>query len=260
MSDSLRYFLEVARTGSITEASERLHIAASAISRQIARLELEAGVRLFDRHPRGMVLTEAGEVLANHARRSVLDEEDVLRQLHDVQEAGRSLIRVACSEGFAQHFMPEEMARFRKARPGTRFQLDVLDPALATQRVADGTCDVAVTFSMAPETGIRVEHSHQEPVVVLVPQGHPLSARNSIALADLGPYPLALMDEGTTIRSLFDVCCSVEGLAFEPVLVSRHLDSAQRPDPAGRCRDADWPAQRPPAHPRWSGRDLVDQS
>ncbi|WP_456695389.1 LysR family transcriptional regulator [Aeromicrobium sp. P5_D10] len=220
MSDSLRYFLEVARTGSITEASERLHIAGSAISRQIARLEHGAGVRLFDRHPRGMVLTEAGQVLADHARRSLLDEDDVLRQLHIIDQSDRSVIRLACSEGFAQHLLPEEMARFRQRHPGVRFHLDVVDPAVATQLVVDGSRDIAVTFSMAPESGVRVEHSHQEPIVALMAEGHPLSTRDGVSLADLGEHPLALMAEGTTIRTLFDVCCSVEGLTFDPVLVS----------------------------------------
>src|SRR5690349_14634870 len=55
VSDSVRYFLEVARTGSIAGASENLHIAASSISRHVTRLEQSAGTRLFDRHPRGMI-------------------------------------------------------------------------------------------------------------------------------------------------------------------------------------------------------------
>ena len=67
---TLRYFLAVAQSGSLTEASARLHVAASALSRQIAGLEAQLGTPLFERHPRGMVLTAAGEILAVHARRT----------------------------------------------------------------------------------------------------------------------------------------------------------------------------------------------
>ena len=67
---ALRYFLEVAQVGSLTEASVRLHVATSAISRQISGLEQTLGTPLFERQPRGMVLTAAGEILAVHARRS----------------------------------------------------------------------------------------------------------------------------------------------------------------------------------------------
>ena len=66
---ALRYFSEVAHSGSLTEASSRLHIAASALSRQIAALESQIGSPLFERHPRGMVLSAAGEILLQHVRR-----------------------------------------------------------------------------------------------------------------------------------------------------------------------------------------------
>ena len=66
---ALRYFLEVARTGSITEASAQLNVSGSAISRQISRLETELAVELFERRPRGMVLSPAGELLVKHIRR-----------------------------------------------------------------------------------------------------------------------------------------------------------------------------------------------
>ena len=69
-SAALKYFLEVARAGSIAEASQRLNIAPSAISRQISKLEAEIGVALFERRARGMNLSAAGELLAAHARRS----------------------------------------------------------------------------------------------------------------------------------------------------------------------------------------------
>ena len=76
-TNALRYFLEVARTGSLSKASERLFVAVSALSRQIAKLEDEIGTPLFERRPRGMVLSEAGRLLAAHARRSLLETERV---------------------------------------------------------------------------------------------------------------------------------------------------------------------------------------
>ncbi|WP_046240845.1 LysR family transcriptional regulator, partial [Delftia tsuruhatensis] len=78
---ALRYFHEVAQCGSLTEASARLHVAASAISRQIAALEGLLGTPLFERHPRGMVLNAAGEILADHVRRAGLDAERALGEI-----------------------------------------------------------------------------------------------------------------------------------------------------------------------------------
>lgn len=220
VSDSLRYFVEVARTGSIAEASESLHIAASAISRHIARLEQETGTRLFDRHPRGMVPTEAGRLLADHARRTLLEESDLLERIRDLHESGRALVTVACTEGFVEDFVPAEIARFREHFPAARVHLTVTDPAAATEAVATGTADVALTFSLAPAFGVHVAFSSAEPIVALVPDGHPLGDRDSISLADLREHPLALMDGGSTLRELVDIGCAAEGLHLGPVLTS----------------------------------------
>ncbi|MER5392346.1 LysR family transcriptional regulator [Saccharopolyspora sp. NPDC002686] len=219
---SLRYFAEVARTGSIREASERLHVATSAISRQVAKLEHEAGVPLFERQPRGMVLTAAGEVLAAYARRRMREEEQVLDEMRELHAGQRRTVEVASSEGFAQDVLPEAMASFRAQHPGVRFRLHVTTPAAATRQVVEGVADLAVTFSTAPEQGIRVEHSERHEIRALVRADHPLAERAEAELADLLPYPLALMEEGTTLRQLFDICCSMEGLQFDPVFVSNH--------------------------------------
>ncbi|WP_163017716.1 LysR family transcriptional regulator, partial [Pseudomonas viridiflava] len=72
-STALRYFLEVARCGSISEASTRLNVASSAVSRQISKLERELDAVLFERQARGMVLSEAGTRLAAYARKSQLE-------------------------------------------------------------------------------------------------------------------------------------------------------------------------------------------
>ncbi|WP_433177838.1 LysR family transcriptional regulator [Actinoallomurus sp. CA-150999] len=218
----LRYFLEVARTGSISQASEQLHVAASAISRQIAKLEHDLGVPLFERRPRGMVLSEAGEVPAAYARRSRLESEQVIEEIRGLSALRHSVIRLASSEGFARDLLPEAIVAFRESYPGVRFRLRVETPSAATDAVREGTADLAVTYALAPEPDVKVEYSAAQPIHALVPAGHPLTERTEVRLADLLPYPLALMEKGTTIRQLFDICVSLEGLRFEPAFVSNY--------------------------------------
>lgn len=218
-SPALEYFLEVVRTGSVNEASRRLLVAGSAISRQIGKLEQEIGVPLFERRPRGMVPSEAGALLAAYARRAALETDQVLA---DIRGRGRlgTVVRVATSHGIAQEFLPLAMASFRKDHPGTTFQLPVVTPSQATQMVQDGTADLAMTFSLAPIPDVRVIHAQRAPIQALVRSDHPLADRNEIHLHDLLPYPVVLMEEGATSRRLFDLCCAIEGLSFEPLLVS----------------------------------------
>ncbi len=103
---ALRYFHEVAQCGSLTEASARLHVAASAISRQIAALEGLLGTPLFERHPRGMVLNAAGEILADHVRRAGLDAERALGEIEALQGLRSGRVRIASSDAFANEFLP----------------------------------------------------------------------------------------------------------------------------------------------------------
>ncbi|MEM5446638.1 LysR substrate-binding domain-containing protein [Paraburkholderia guartelaensis] len=225
---ALRYFLEVARSGSLSKASERLYVAVSALSRQIARLEEELGTPLFERRPRGMVLSEAGRMLAEHARRSLLETERVVGEIRGLSEGGRATIRVASSEGLAPDFLPQVFAHFLRSHPQTHFQLDVSAPSVATQRVREGTADIALCFSVAPEKEIAVHCSQRAPIFALMRRDHPLAARESLSLRDLIPWPVAMNSQGVTIRQLLDIACSLEGLIFEPVFVSNYHVALQR--------------------------------
>ena len=217
-SVALRYFLAVANTGSLSEASEQLHVTISAISRQIAKLEEEVGYPLFERQPRGMALSKAGELLAAHVRRTLLEGEQVLDEIKALASFDRSTIRIASSEAFARDMLPHVIAGFLEKSPGTRFELTVAAPQDVTLRVRNGDADIGLTFSVARDPEIRVEYARSAPIYALMKRSHELAARSNVSLADLQPFPIALLDRSTTIRQMFDVTSSLEGLLFEPVL------------------------------------------
>ena len=225
---ALRYFVEVARTGSISDASARLNVAVSAISRQVARLESELGAALFERRPRGMMLSEAGERLLAYAQRSLLEAEHVMKEIGGLESLHGSMIKVASSEGFAADFLPGAMAGFRSQYPGIGFTLSVMSPGEATRRVREGDVDLALTFSLAPEKGVKVEHTERAPVLALLRADHPLAARAKVSLADLQRYPLVLPEPGTTIRQLIDITCALEGILLEPDLTSNNSGAMYR--------------------------------
>jgi DNA-binding transcriptional LysR family regulator len=103
---AVRYFLEVVRRGSITEAAVTLNVASSAISRQIARLEAELDTPLFERVSRGMRPNAAGELLAAHALRMQLEAERIGNELAALKGLRRGEVKLACTEGFALEFVP----------------------------------------------------------------------------------------------------------------------------------------------------------
>lgn len=227
-STVLRYFYQVGRTGSLTAAAERLHVAVSAVSRQISKLEEETGVPLFERRARGMVLTQAGEVLMSYARRNLLELEQVLAEVKGINAVGQSLVTVASSEGFAWDLLPNVMAQFRQQYPGMQFKLNVVGANHASRMVADGEADISITYSLAPVEGLSVSYREAAPIFALMRRDHPLAQRRLLALGDLQPYPLALPEESSTVRQLFDIACGMRGLLFAPAFTSHSLGAVYR--------------------------------
>ena len=213
---ALRYFVEVAQAGSLSGASERLHVAVSAISRQIAKLEEEAGAPLFERAARGMVLSEAGRLLLAHARRTLLESDSVLQEIAALKGMARNEIRMAAVEGVARIFLPSAMARFRRDWPDVRFDLHVGTPADVARRVAEGSVELGMTFNVERLSGVSVRYSRRAPVHAVMAAGHPLAGRKSVSLQELGRYPLALTGPGTTTRHLFEMGCLLESVQLEP--------------------------------------------
>ena len=219
---TLRYFLEVAQSGSLTEASARLHVAASALSRQIAGLEAQLGTPLFERHPRGMVLTAAGEILAVHARRSVLDAERALGEIGALQGLRAGQVRLATSDAFANELVPRLCVEFQRTHTGIQFSVIALPTAQVPDAVRSGAADIGLCFSRSPHKDIEVAYRQTAPVLALVPPGHPLAGAGSVTLAQMAAYPLALPPAETTVRQMIDIVCSRQGLQLSAVLISNH--------------------------------------
>jgi DNA-binding transcriptional LysR family regulator len=215
---ALRYFLAAYETGSVNAAARRLFVAGSAISRQVARLEKEVGAPLFDRLPTGVVPTEAGHAFAGFARRVIQDAGQLVDEIHERRGAD-TLISLAASSGVGHEFLPRVAADYRGVHPGVRFELHVTDPIAATHLVRDGGADVAVTFNIAIERGVRIVYSTPAPLRAVVRPGHELAGRTSVSLAELLPYPLVLNPLRTTNRQLVDVLSTAQGTPIEPVLV-----------------------------------------
>lgn len=218
----LRYFVEVARAGSLAAASENLHVAISAISRQITKLEQEVGTALFERTARGMVLTESGELLAQHARRALMDGEAVINEISEAHALGKGIVRVGCTEGFTRYFLPGVLAAYYAEHPRTRFVLKSGTPAQVENWVTLGEVDLGVAFSTSTSTALNVEYSTNAPVCALLRSSHPLAQKDVLSLDDLLAYPVAILERGTTVRQLLDWCCSAREKLLEPLLTSNN--------------------------------------
>lgn len=217
---SLKYFHAVAKTGSLSAASEEMHVAVSAISRQIAQLEEKLQLTLFERKARGMALTPAGDILYTYALRNTLEFKNVMSEMKGISNIQQQSIALACPEGMAWDFLPHIIAQFRLEYPSARFSLQVVDSSRATQLVRDGSVDAAFTFNLQPEQGVEVSLQVPSPVVALLSKKHPLASQQEISIRDLTEYPIATSEPGTTLSYLFEIACHIEGVQVIPALSS----------------------------------------
>lgn len=223
-SSEIRYFLAVANTGSLSAASQQLFVAVSAISRQIQRLEAEVGAPLFDRHARGMVLNDAGKIFENHVRRSLMDMEHALAEIKGLKAVRKTALRLACTDGMAFSLLPTLCSQFRQLHPSVSFNLRVSSALDVAEILRQGECDVAFQFSLHPERGVDVIASYPAPVLIVMHQSHPLAAR-PFRLQDLLAFPVALPDQGTTVRQLFDLSCQMSGTFIEPAMTCNNFST-----------------------------------
>ncbi|WP_417583571.1 LysR family transcriptional regulator [Nitrincola sp.] len=225
IDSALRYFIEVVRQGSINKASQQLHVAPSAVSRQISRLEAELGCQLFERHISGMKLSPSGELLATYARKARLEATRVIDEITGLEGIQKGTVRIASIEGLASYLLPHVIGQFREKYSAIHFELIVCSSSEVTQRVREGLSDIGLTISPPPEKHIKIEKRIMAPIFAVMSIAHPLASKSQVSLSQLSHYPLALATDNTTIRQLFDVSCSRQGLLIEPVLISNHLNA-----------------------------------
>ncbi|MER6544765.1 LysR family transcriptional regulator [Streptomyces sp. NPDC001250] len=207
----LSYFVAVAEELHFGRAAERLHIVQSAVSQQIQRLERELGAELFDRSPRRVRLTGAGERLLPEAR-AVLAAAERAR----AAVAAPAGLRLGTSTGLGAH-LDRVLAAFAERAPQVPVELVSLPAGERLARVAAGRLDAAFVRAAEPPAGVRVVPLWSDPLVAALPATHRLAGRDEIDLADLAGLPLALAPRRVNPALVDLVVGACHAAGFEPV-------------------------------------------
>ncbi|MFJ3757965.1 LysR substrate-binding domain-containing protein [Streptomyces sp. NPDC090080] len=207
----LTYFVAVAEELHFGRAADRLHIVQSAVSMQIQRLERELGAELFDRTPRRVRLTGAGERLLPEARAVLAAAERARSSV--VPPAG---LRIGTSTGLGAH-LDRILAAFARRAPDVPVELYSLPAAERLARVAGGALDAAFVRAVEPVPGVRVHPLWPDPLVAALPAGHPLARCAEIGVGDLAGLPLALTDRRTNPALVDLVVGACRDAGFDPL-------------------------------------------
>jgi DNA-binding transcriptional LysR family regulator len=202
----LRYADEVARAGSIRHAAERLHVAPSAVNRRIQDIEEELGTPLFERLPRGMRLTAAGEIFVSYIRGRAAELERVRSEIEELGGLRRGLVRIVASQALAPRFLPEMIQAFREAHPLVGFDVRIGDHVQAARALRSFETDLALVFNLAPESDLARVATVEQRLMAIMHARHPLARANpgALRLRDCAEYPVVLPNRDTGGRQLLE--------------------------------------------------------
>jgi DNA-binding transcriptional LysR family regulator len=181
----LRYFVAIAEERSFTRAAERLWIAQPGLSQQIRSLERELGVELLERHPRGVSLTQAGELFLERARTALAASDVAASTGRDLQAGVIGSLRLGVAAGPAWPQTSDFLHRFSRERPGVELSVLQSYAASLSRDLRDGRLDAVLTPTGSAGAGMKALGLGSAEWVVLVGTGHPLAGIGPVAAGDL---------------------------------------------------------------------------
>ncbi|MCW6511805.1 LysR family transcriptional regulator [Lichenifustis flavocetrariae] len=224
----MRYIDEVARTGSIRQAAERLSVASSAINRQIIAYEEELGLPVFERLSRGVRLTAIGELLVEHIRATMKDHRQTLHRIGDLKTLRRSKIHVATLEALTTDVLAQVVSAWHQTYPLTRISVTTMPSEAIAAAVGRGDAQLGLGFDMPPQPNLTTFSSTPCSLGLVVRPGHPLASRASLRWSELADCAFALPAEGLTIRTLLDRAIKRTRLTVDPIVETNSIDLLKR--------------------------------
>lgn len=219
----LLYVEAVARYGSVQAASRALGIAASAINRHIKAMEEANRAPLFERHPRGMRPTAAGEAMVVMARRWRSDAERLDTNLQEMRGQERGSVRLAAMDSLANGVLVDLHRWLLAEHPHIRLDVDIVAPVDAARALDEGTVEVAMAFNMPQLRDQHVIWTRRLRFGCIVAPNHPLACEPDTTLAKARAHPLVSQSAMLPTRQYLDNRHAWFFLDNPPMLASNSL-------------------------------------
>jgi DNA-binding transcriptional LysR family regulator len=211
--DLFKFFVAAAEARSFKRAAQLLHVSQPTLSRQIARLERELGVQLFERYGRHVECTASGEFLLPLARALIASTETTIRLVREQVGDGPSSVRLGATGMTLAHLLTPILATFIAAHPSVKLDLIEREDDRLEEAVISGELDCAVITSWG-HTRAASKHLFSEEILLVVPRNHPLASRTVVSLKMLEHESIVLPTERmNTSRVLAD---AFSRAGFEP--------------------------------------------
>ncbi|MFY9923730.1 MAG: LysR family transcriptional regulator [Opitutaceae bacterium] len=214
----LALFQAVAQAGSISAAATAVRVSQPAVSRQIAELEDELGIRLLDRHPRGCRLTEAGGILAAYASRWQSLEKDAARAIEEFRGLKRGRLTVGASLTIGGYLLPGMLSEFHCRYPEIELQVEIGNTEHVHRALLAGTIELGLTEGTLDAEELESTVFFQDELVAIAPPHHPLMRKGAVSAREICHEPILLREEGSGTRAVVERALRRKGITVRPLL------------------------------------------
>ncbi len=200
--DQLVTFLEVAKLGSFSRAGEKVFRSQSAVSAQVRQLEEDYGERLFDRSGKKVMLTPAGEVLFEYARRLLTLRDESMRAVADQGTTPRGTLAIGANEATCLYVLPGVFSEYHRLYPDVQISIYRNFSRKILERVEEGALDVGIVTLPVRAPSLKVHPIFRDRLVLMVRPDNPLASRSSVTIASIAEQPLIFPKTGYTRQML----------------------------------------------------------
>lgn len=219
----LRYLYESSRLGTMSAASEKLDVAVSSISRQIAELQKELGMPLIEGGRRRIKLTEAGEAVCLYYKEKTAHKEQLLGKLDEIRSMRRGRIELAIGEAFISDEFSKLLSGFLVRYPGIFIKTKVSESNDSISLVREDEAHFGLVFGTPRDPKIYPRIVFAQPLKVLTHPEHELAKSKVISLADISKYSVALPDRAFRINEIVHEAEHHEDTYLESGMVSNSM-------------------------------------
>lgn len=209
---SLHYFVVVTDMGSFSRAAESLHIAQSALSVSIKKLESSVGLTLLHRHEKGVQLTDEGARLYHHAKGILQKIEDATLEMQELNGLIKGEVRLGVPSMMGSYFFPDILMAFKQHYPNLK--LTIIDAGTQSIRkmLLDGELDLGVILNENVPDSLEIEPLIEDDMLVVVSPEHEFAQRRSVSIHDFFSQELIMFKKGYFHREMVDKLCAEHGL------------------------------------------------
>ncbi|WP_428422729.1 LysR substrate-binding domain-containing protein [Methylibium sp.] len=213
----LRYFVAIADAGTLSRAAERVFVTQSTLSHQLAQLEGELGVKLFERIGRSLRMSDAGTELLRHARGAIEKVQEGQRAMAQIRNVATGDLQVGVTHSLVNRLIPHVADAFVNAHPAVQLRISHLPAMDIEAQVASGALHLGVAFHPTSDEAVLGEHLFDDDLALAVSWTHPLAGRDSLRFTELKDLPLALTSRSSVTRRILD--SSFQRAGIEPRVV-----------------------------------------